>query len=112
MRRTPLDAGRLKHRVVIEAPTRTQNPTTGEVMTTWAAIASVFASIEPLSAKDFIAAQTLKSKINTRIVIRYRSGLNTAMRLVGPDGTIYTPAGFLPDADTGREYLTVPCASN
>ncbi|WP_291986380.1 phage head closure protein [Candidatus Accumulibacter sp. ACC007] len=111
MHKTPLEAGRLKHRIVIEAPTRTQNPATGEVTTTWSPVATVFASIEPLSVKDFIAANTQKSKLSTRIVIRYRSGLNTSMRLVGPDGTIYTPAGFLADAGTGREYLTVPCAT-
>lgn len=33
------------------------------------------------------------------------------MRLVGPNGAIYTPAAFLPDADSGREYLTVPCST-
>lgn len=112
MRKPPLEAGRLKHRVAIEAPTRTQNPMTGAVTTTWTNVVTVYASIEPLSAKDFIAAQMLKNRVDTRIVIRYRPGLNTTMRLVGTDGTIYTPAGFLHDIDTGREYLTVPCIAN
>ncbi len=111
MRRTPLPAGRLKHLVVIETPVRAQDVTTGVLTTTWAPLATVHASIEPLSAKDFIAAQMVKSKVDTRIVIRYRAGLTTAMRLVGPNGAIYTPAAFLPDADSGREYLTVPCST-
>ena len=106
-----LAAGRLRHRLRIESPTLTQDPTTGTTVTTWAEVASVFAAIEPLSAKDYIAAQTLHSKVSARLVIRYRSGLNTAMRLVSSDGTIYTPAGFLPDADSGREYLTIPCST-
>lgn len=108
--RKPLAAGRLRHRVRIEAPTRTQDPNTGALTTTWTTVDEVFAAIEPLSANDFIAAQTLKSKVSVRIVIRHRHGLNTTMRLIGQNGIIYTPAGFLHDMDTGREYLTVPCS--
>lgn len=104
-----LPAGNLRHRVRIEAPVRTQDETTGEMTTTWQLVEEVAASIEPLSARDFVAAQMQKSTITVRIVIRYRSGLNTAMRLVRTDGTIYKPHGFLHDMDSGREYLTVPC---
>ena len=107
----PLAAGRLRHRIRIEAPSRTQDPDTGAMTTVWAEVATVAAAIEPLSANSFIAAQALKSKIDTRVVIRYRSGLNTTMRLVGSDGTIYTPRGFLHDMDSGRDYLVAPCSS-
>ena len=111
MPRIQLDAGRLKHRVTIEAPKRTQDPITGALTTTWAPEATdVFAANEPLSVRDFIAAQSVKSRVNVRLVIRYRPGMNTTLRLVGADGTIYTPAGFLYDMDTGREYLTIPAS--
>lgn len=107
----PLAAGRLRHRIRIEAPSRTQDPDTGAMTETWAEVVTVAAAIEPLSANSFIAAQTLKSKVSVRIVIRYRPGLNTSMRLIGSDGTLYTPAAFLHDMDTGRDYLTVPCST-
>ncbi len=108
--RKPLPAGKLRHRVRIEAPRRIQDPETGALVETWQTFDDVYAAIEPLSARDFIAAQMAQSKVSVRITIRHRHGLNTTMRLVGPDGTVYTPSAFLHDADTGREYLTVPCS--
>ena len=106
----PLSAGRLRHRIRIERPTLVQDAY-GAGTTTWETVANdIYAAIEPLSANAFIAAQTLKSKISVRIVIRYRPGLNTSMRLIGADGTIYVPAGFLPDPDSGREYITIPAS--
>lgn len=104
-----LNAGRLRHHLRIEQPVLAQGET-GTTSTTWTTfVDDVFASIEPLSVKDYIAAQSIKSKVSVRIVIRYRAGLKSNMRFVGTDGTIYTPQGFLADPDSGREYLTGPC---
>lgn len=108
--RKPLAAGRLRHRLRIEAPTRTQDTTTGKQTTTWQVVVdNVPCAIDPLSARDFIAAQAMQSKVSVRITMRYRAGMKTDMRLIGSDGKVYTPVAFLSDADSGREYLTVPC---
>ena len=107
-----LKAGRLRHRITIEAPELVQDPTTGELAKSWVPVAeNIAAAIEPLSARDFIAAQAIQSRISARITIRHRSGLRPDMRIVTPDGAIYSPKGFLPDPDSGREYLTIPCES-
>lgn len=109
---TRLNAGRLRHRVTIEAPQHTQDPQTGEIVTTWAPFAeNIAAAIEPVSVREFVAAQAVQSRIQVRIVIRHRGGLVAGMRIVGSDGTIYHPQGFLPDADSGREYFTIPCST-
>lgn len=106
-----LNAGRLRHRLRIEKPIVTQDPTTGELVETVQIIGNVFASIEPLSAREFIAAQSTQSQITARIVIRYRSGLTPDMRFVDhANGTTYNPHGFLPDPVTGRDWLTIPCS--
>lgn len=105
-----MSAGKLRHRVRIETPSRVQDPETGAMTTTWTTLATVAAAIEPLSVNSFVAAQTLKSKVSVRIVIRYRAGMRHDMRLVGTDGTVYVPAGFLADPVTGKEYLTIPCS--
>lgn len=106
----PLEAGKLRHRIQILEQSRTQDPITGSTTTVWTPVDTVWAAIEPLSARDFIAAQTLKSRVSVRITMRYRSGINTSMRLIGPDGTAYIPEGFLADPNSGREYITVPCS--
>ena len=103
-----LSAGRLRHRLSIERPASRQDAGTGAITPQWQYVATVNAAIEPLSVKDFIAAGAQQSAVSTRIVIRWRAGLTPDMRFIARDGTVYTPAGFLPDPETGREYITIP----
>ena len=77
--------------------------------TTWATVATVWAAVEPLSAREFIAAQAVQSNVSVRITMRYRPGITSAMRLLH-DGKVYNITGVLADKDSGREYLTLPCA--
>lgn len=119
----PIDSGRLRHRVRIEQEIdqvdsngdTIQDPNTGAVSKEWIEVATVWAAIEPLSAKEFIASQATQSQVVARIVIRQRPGLNAAMRLVhmvnGARGAVYNPAGFLADRDSGMEYLTIPVST-
>lgn len=74
--------------------------------TVWA---NVPASVAPLSANDFIAAQAVQSKVMARFVIRYKEGLNAAMRIVYKD-KLYNIHGILPDPDSGQDYVTLPCS--
>lgn len=106
-----LSAGKLRHRVQIQYPIETQDQNTGAIQVSWAVLASVWASIEPLSAREFVAAQSEDSKVTTRITIRYRSDINSAMRLYHPaKGLLYNIEGVLSDKDSGLEYLTLPCS--
>lgn len=100
-------AGKLRHKVTIQAPGLVQDPVSGEMLPGWTDFASAWASIEPLSARDFIAAQANQSEITARIVIRYRPGILPTMRVLHR-GKVYAIEGALPDADSGLEYLTLP----
>jgi SPP1 family predicted phage head-tail adaptor len=112
-----LRAGKLRHRVQLQqfvAQTDTsgnvlQDDQTGEVTKAWTTLATVWAAIEPLSAREFIQSAATQSEITARITIRYRAGLTADMRLVH-GSTIYNPQGFLPDKESGLEYLTIPCS--
>jgi SPP1 family predicted phage head-tail adaptor len=103
-----LKAGRLRHRVDIQRPINVQDPLTGDITKTWETVwASVPCAIEPLSAREFIAARSMQGEINARITLRYREGLLPDMRLIHR-GQVYSAEGFLPDPDSGLEYVTVP----
>lgn len=110
-----LPAGKLRHRVKLERPTYSQNTTTGEMTPTWTDEGTVSATIEPSSAREFIAAQVTQSQIDTRITIRYRDDVAANWRAThivnGSPGKIYNIYGALPDKESGREYLTLPCSS-
>ena len=119
-----LAAGKLRHRILIEQYIALldsngdvlQDPNTGETAMDWTPLAEVWAAIEPLSAREFIAAQATQSKISARITIRHREDLDASMRLIhmrsgGVRGTVYNPHGFLADPVSGLEYMTIPVST-
>lgn len=118
-----LRGGKLRHRVRIDelVPVEdsngdpTQDPATGALIQEWVTVATVWAAIEPLSARELIQSAAMQSAVSARLVIRYRAGLHAAMRFVhvvnGADGTIYNPAGMLADKESGLEYLTIPVSA-
>ena len=100
-------SGKLKHRITIQERSKSQDATTGEEIKTWINFATPWASIEPLSVKDLIAAQGVKSEMTARMKIRYMDGITPDMRILYRD-KLYNIHGVLPDAKSGREYLTIP----
>lgn len=114
-------AGLFRHQVLIEQwvldtdsnGDTVQDPNTGQVSGQWKEFATTWAAIEPLSAKELLYAQSMQSRVVARVTIRYRPGVDPAMRIVhmlrgGVRGTIYNPTGVLPDKDSGMEYITLP----
>lgn len=75
-------AGRLRHRVAIQAATAGKG-TLGGVTRTWSTVATVWAGIEPLKGAERIAADTVQAQLSCRIVLRYSAypGLTSAHRL-------------------------------
>jgi len=103
-----MQAGRLRHRVKIQYPAETQDPETGAINVVWTDLATVWAAIEPLSARDFVAAEAEQSKVTARIVIRYRADITAKMRIYYPAKKgFYKIDGDLADKDSGLEYLTL-----
>lgn len=78
-------------------------------MVVWSDFAKTWASIEPLSTREFIAAASNQSKVSARIVIRYRPGVVTSMRILHRS-KIYELEGVLSDTASGLDYLTLPCS--
>lgn len=104
-----MQAGKLRHRVQIQHKVTAQDPQTGEQLTAqWVEFATVWASIEDLSARDFIAAQAGQSEAKSRVVIRYRVGVTAEMRILMEDGKVCAIVGPpLADPGSRKEYLTL-----
>ena len=73
-------AGQLNRRVIIQSRTETQG-TTGEVTWSWSDVDEVWAAVEPVSGREYFAAQQVQSSTDTVIRIRYRHGITTKMRI-------------------------------
>ena len=102
------EPGKLRHRVTLQRNDETQDTTTGAMLPAWVDVASVWASVEPLSGREFVAAQAVQSNVSVRIVVRYRADITPAMRIIHA-GRVHNIAGVLADKDSGREYLTLMC---
>jgi len=104
--------GKLRHRVALETFQSGQDPDTGVLTDGWLQLATgVWAAIEPLSGREFVAAQAQQGTITTRITIAQRDDLNPKMRVRHGD-VVYDVHAVLPDPDSGREWVTLMCSSD
>lgn len=72
--------GKLRHRVTLQEYISSKDSFGAEIET-WSDTATVWAGIEPLSGKEYFAAQQVNAEINTKIMIRYRAGVRSTMRV-------------------------------
>ena len=76
-----MKAGSLRHRVTIQRLTITQGPS-GDLVETWADVATLWGAVEPLSGREYWQAQQVAAETSIRVRIRYRAGLDTTMRVI------------------------------
>ncbi len=86
--------GRLRHRLVLEAPAESPDGSGGADVT-WNAVATVWAEIAPLSGRETLKAETVTAEATHRIAIRRRA-VSPAMRFVG-GGRIFEILAVLDD---------------
>ncbi len=110
-------AGQYRHRVDIQDWTAVRDEETGGFTEQWVTVfANVPARIAPASGREFLAAAAIQSEIVARIVIRARPGLKAKQRvlhkgLAGEVLAIYDVAAWLPDQESGRDYVSAPCST-
>lgn len=88
-------AGHLRERIAIQQFTETQNAI-GEPVKTWGTVASVWARIVALSGDEFFASGQRNAKVDHRIEIRTRAGVNAKMR-VSHRNRIFRIEAVIPD---------------
>lgn len=106
MARLGFAAGRLRHEIVIQSSTPTQN-SAGEPIDSWSTFATVRAERRPVSARERIAAGGEQAVAEFVFLIRYLSGLTAKMR-ISFEGVTYDITGIVPygDAPTiGHEIM-------
>ena len=74
-------AGDLRHRVTIQSASESVSAA-GEVTKTWSDVATVWASIEPLTGREKWLAEQVQAAATHRVRMRYRSDVGLENRLL------------------------------
>lgn len=102
-----MKVGRLRHRLRLERRIDVEGDD-GEIEPGYRLIAEVWGSIEPMSGREFFAAQQVNAEASVRIVIRWREGVEATSRVVnGSD--LYDVVAPLADPVINRRWLTLLC---
>ena len=100
-------AGRLRNRIKVYKVAAGRSSTGGILPAVRTHVLTLWGDLTPLSVKDVISAQAAGSEILARCKLRYRTDITSAME-VEHLGQRYQIAGDpLPDAESGREYMTL-----
>lgn len=98
-------AGQLNQRVQLQQRAAAEN-NLGEAAGAWADVGGpLWAKVEPLSGREFLAAGALQQPVDTRFVIRHRPGVTPSLRLVWKSQP-YDIVSALP-VDGGIEWIEI-----
>lgn len=90
-----MNAGKLNRRVTIQQRTETRDPTYNTVVVTWATLATVWAQVQDMlpSRGEQIADGIDIARRPARVRMRYRTDVDTTMRLVVGGRTLRIVSG-------------------
>ena len=90
--------------MLLQTPGTTQDGN-GEIVSAWSTSATVWASIDDISGREYVAANADQNSVQTKITIRYRAGIVPKMRVL--HGAIaYDIESVL---EQGRDALLLMC---
>lgn len=72
--------GNLRHRITLQKPVVIKD-SIGQELEEWQDVATVWASVEPLSGKEYFNVKQTNSEVSTKITIRYLESITPFMRV-------------------------------
>jgi len=107
-----MQAGKLRHRLTFEEAVEVVDPAgTGQRIKTWNDVGTRWGSVDPLTGKELLAAQQVKSQVSHRITIRNRppsttrpaAQLRIVRRIAGQPARVYHLTAALDWESRGTE---------
>ena len=98
-----MQAGQLRHKLDIEKELATQD-NYGQPTQEWVAFLSgIWAAIEPLSGREYYAAQQAIAEISHMVRIRYKAGIKPKMRVKLGDARYFNIVSVIDIKEAHRE---------
>lgn len=79
-----MNFSKLRHRITLQERVASKD-SFGAEMETWKDISTVWAMVEPLSGREYFAAQQVNAEVTTKVTIRYIKSIKPEMRVVFED---------------------------
>lgn len=105
----PYKPALMKHRVTLQERSLTEDGQ-GGYTEEWEDVASLWAHVTPLKGYERMQAMQLASPITHKVLIRYRAGLTTSMRLVF-DGRVFEIEEAI-NLEEAKAFLQLICVEN
>lgn len=96
-------AGSLRHKVTIQKATESQD-SYGEPDPTWGVYAVVWASIEPVTGREYLQNRQTGVEITHKVTIRYLDGVTAKMRVLY-DGRYFDIEAVLNDKERNAMHI-------
>lgn len=80
-----IDPGKMRHRISFQQFSGTLDSYGDPLLdddSNWDNVATVWAAIDPISGREFYAAEQSQSEVSHKVRCRYLAGLDTAMRII------------------------------
>ena len=70
----------MRHRITFQRPVKTDDSHKGHTVA-WQDLMTVWASVEPLSGREYFAAHQIAAEVTHRVKVRYRQDITVKMRI-------------------------------
>ncbi|RII82737.1 phage head closure protein [Neopusillimonas maritima] len=94
--------GRLRHRLELQEQQEIQDPNTGAITKEWVALREVWASVEGVNGREFLAASAEQSATTWRITLHYQT-VSPKWRIVW-DGVVFNIKAILPNNNRSHRF--------
>jgi SPP1 family predicted phage head-tail adaptor len=98
--------GDMRHRITFQKPLETPDGYKGHTVQ-WQDVVTVWASVEPLSGREYFYSHQIKAEVTHRVRMRYREGLTVKMRVKHLDRVLAIES--LLDLQERHEILEILC---
>jgi len=78
-RQEKTDIGAMRHRITFQQPIETPDGHKGHTVK-WQNVVTVWASVEPLTGREYFFSHQIKAEVTHRVRTRYREDITTKMR--------------------------------
>lgn len=99
-----MKAGQLDQRVTVERLQGGVDELGQPLPDTWAPLFTCWAAVEPLTGREYLAAQAAVSEVTARIRMRFRPWMTAEDRVIH-DGTIYNIVSVIDVRSENRELV-------